>query len=229
VLDGRVALITGAPGNLGRAVAAAFAAAGATLIVLGRDEDSLRKAYGAGDARTMLAAADLADARSVGAALARHRRIDILCNLAGGFDMGPPVHETPDDLWDRMLDVNARTLVHTARAVVPGMLAARYGKIVNVAATAALAAKANMGAYAASKSAVVRLTESMSAELKDGGINVNCVLPSIIDTPQNRAAMPKADPGRWVSPGALAEVILFLASDKSSAIHGAAIPVTGLV
>jgi NAD(P)-dependent dehydrogenase (short-subunit alcohol dehydrogenase family) len=229
VLDGRVALITGAPGNLGRAVAAAFAAAGATLVVLGRDEDSLRKAYGAGDARTMLAAADLSDAPSVAAALARYPRIDVLCNLAGGFDMGPPVHETPDDLWDRMLDVNARTLVHTARAVVPGMLAARYGKIVNVAATAALAAKANMGAYAASKSAVVRLTESMSAELKDGGINVNCVLPSIIDTPQNRAAMPKADPGRWVSPGALAEVILFLASDKSSAIHGAAIPVTGLV
>lgn len=232
-LEGRTSLITGAAGNLGRAVAAAFASAGATLVLLGRDEKSLRAAYGAEHERCMFAAADLADAASVAnaarQALGRFRRIDILCNLAGGFDMGPPVHETPDELWDRMLDVNARTVLHMARAVVPGMLAARYGKIVNVSAMAALAGKANMGAYAAAKSAVIRITESLSAELRDKGINVNCVLPSIIDTPQNRAAMPTADPGRWVSPAALADVVLFLASDKSSAIHGAAIPVTGLV
>lgn len=233
MLDGRIALITGAAGNLGRAVAAAFASAGAGRVLLGRDEASLRSEYGAGDARTMLVGADLMDARSVsgavGQALARFGRIDILCNLAGGFDMGPPVHDTPDDLWDRMLDLNARTILRAARAVVPGMLSAGYGKIVNVAATGGLAGKANMGAYSVAKSAVIRLTESMSAELRDRGVNVNCVLPSIIDTPENRAAMPKADPGRWVSPRALAEVVLFLASDKSSAIHGAAIPVTGLV
>lgn len=233
MLAGRIALVTGAAGNLGRAVAAAFGSAGAALVLLGHDDASLRSAYGGGDARRMLVTADLTDAGSVAAAvqsaLARFGRIDALCNLAGGFEMGPPVHETPDDLWDRMLDLNARSVLHTARAVVPGMLAARYGKIVNVAATAALAGKANMGAYAAAKSAVIRLTESMSAELRDNGINVNCVLPSIIDTPQNRAAMPKADPGRWVSPQALAEVVLFLASEKSSAIHGAAIPVTGRV
>jgi NAD(P)-dependent dehydrogenase (short-subunit alcohol dehydrogenase family) len=109
------------------------------------------------------------------------------------------------------------------------MIAAGRGKIVNIGAVAALAGKANMGAYSASKSAVIRLTESMSAELRDKGINVNCVLPSIIDTPQNRADMPKADPLRWVGPDALAEVILFLASDAARAIHGAAIPVTGRV
>jgi NAD(P)-dependent dehydrogenase (short-subunit alcohol dehydrogenase family) len=232
MLENKVSLITGAAGNLGRAVAAAFASAGSTLVLLGRDPASLHAVYGPGDERRMLVAAELADSGSVAAAvqsaLSRLRRIDVLCNLAGGFEMGRPVHETSDETWERMLDVNARSILHTARAVVPAMLAARYGKIVNVAAAAALAGRANMGAYGAAKSAVIRLTESMSAELREHGINVNCVLPSIIDTPQNRAAMPKADPGRWVSPQALAEVVLFLASDKSSAIHGAAIPVTGL-
>jgi NAD(P)-dependent dehydrogenase (short-subunit alcohol dehydrogenase family) len=109
------------------------------------------------------------------------------------------------------------------------MIASRSGKIVNIAALAGLAGKANMGAYSASKSAVIRLTESMSAELRDKGINVNCILPSVIDTPQNRADMPGADPRRWVAPEALADVVLFLASDQARAIHGAAIPVTGLV
>jgi NAD(P)-dependent dehydrogenase (short-subunit alcohol dehydrogenase family) len=181
----------------------------------------------------MLVGADLADSGSVavaaGQVLARFGRIDIVCNLAGGFDMGPPVHQTPDELWERMLNVNVRTVLNTARAVVPGMISARYGKIVNVGAASALSGKPNMGAYTAAKSAVIRLTESLSAELRDKGINVNCVLPSIIDTPENRAAMPKADPSRWVSPEQLAEVVLFLASEKSVAIHGAAIPVTGLV
>ncbi len=156
-------------------------------------------------------------------------RIDVLCNIAGGFRMGHPVHETPEDTWELMLDLNAKSVIHTARAVVPGMIAAGYGKIVNIAALAGLAGKANMGAYSAAKSAVIRLTESMSAELRDKGINVNCILPSIIDTPQNRADMPGADPRRWVAPEALAEVVLFLASDAARAIHGAAIPVTGLV
>ncbi len=233
MLDGKVALITGAAGNLGRAVAQAFADAGARRVLLGRDEASLRKHYAADDARAMPVAADLVDSGSVavaiGQALARFPRIDILCNVAGGFDMGPPVHQTPDELWERMLDINVRTVLNSVRAVVPGMIAARYGKIVNVGAAAALSGKPNMGAYTAAKSAVIRLTESMSAELRDKGINVNCVLPSIIDTPENRAAMPKADASRWVAPRDLAEVIVFLASDKASAIHGAAIPVTGLV
>jgi NAD(P)-dependent dehydrogenase (short-subunit alcohol dehydrogenase family) len=233
VLDGKVALITGAAGNLGRAVAQTFAAAGASLVVVGRSEASLRPAYGEGDARTMLVGADLADSGSVavaaGQVLARFGRIDIVCNLAGGFDMGPPVYQTPDELWERMLNVNVRTVLNTARAIVPGMISARRGKIVNVGAASALSGKPNMGAYTAAKSAVIRLTESLSAELRDKGINVNCVLPSIIDTPENRAAMPKADPSRWVSPQQLAEVVLFLASEKSAAIHGAAIPVTGLV
>ena len=227
--SGKICLITGAAGNLGRAVASAFAAEGASLILMDHAEEHLRSAYGGEDKARRFALADLRDAQSVARAFPAGTRIDILCNIAGGFRMGQPVHETSDDTWDLMLGLNAKSVVNCARAVVPGMLAAGGGKIVNVAALAGLSGKANMGAYIASKSAVIRLTETMSAELHDKGINVNCILPSTIDTPQNRKDMPKADPKRWVAPEALAEVVLFLCSDAARAIHGAAIPVNGLV
>lgn len=227
--SGKTCLITGAAGNLGRAVAQAFASEGASLILMDLHEEHLRSAYGGEVAGRRFALADLRDAQSVARALPAGTRIDILCNIAGGFRMGQPVHETPEDMWELMLGLNAKSVVNCARAVVPGMLAAGRGKIVNIAALAGLAGKANMGPYSASKSAVIRLTESMSAELRDKGVNVNCILPSIIDTPQNRADMPKADPRRWVAPEALADVVLFLASDAARAIHGAAIPVSGLV
>ena len=231
--EGKTCLVTGAAGNLGRAVAAAFASTGAALVLLGRDEKSLRTVLGNRGERSLFLEADLLDAAAVAnavrTAVDRFGRIDVLCNIAGGFRMGHPVHETPEDTWELMLDLNAKSVINTARAVVPRMIAAGQGKIVNIAALAGLGGKANMGAYSAAKSAVIRLTESMSAELRDKGINVNCILPSIIDTPQNRADMPGADPRRWVAPEALAEVVLFLASDAARAIHGAAIPVTGLV
>ena len=231
--EAKTCLITGAAGNLGRAVGAAFASAGASLVLLGRELKNLRAVYGDKPERVLLLEVDLlsadAVARAVETALQRFPRIDVLCNIAGGFRMGHPVHETSEDTWGLMLDLNAKSVINTARAVVPGMIASRSGKIVNIAALAGLGGKANMGAYSASKSAVIRLTESMSAELRDKGINVNCVLPSIIDTPQNRADMPGADPRRWVSPEALADVVTFLASDRARAIHGAAIPVAGLV
>ena len=227
--QGKVCLVTGAAGNLGRAVAAAFAAAGASLLLMDHQVEHLRSAYGSEGEGKRFALADLRDAQSVARALPAGTRIDVLCNIAGGFRMGQAVHETTDETWDLMLGLNAKSVVNCARAVVPGMLAAGQGKIVNVAALAGLSGKANMGAYIASKSAVIRLTESMSAELRDKGINVNCILPSTIDTPQNRADMPKADPRRWVKPEALADVVLFLASDAARAIHGAAIPVNGLV
>jgi NAD(P)-dependent dehydrogenase (short-subunit alcohol dehydrogenase family) len=143
--------------------------------------------------------------------------------------MGEAVHETAPETWEFLFDLNARSFVNVAKVVVPQLLERGSGKIVTVGAAAAAKGVAQMGAYCASKSALVRLTEAMSAELKDRNINVNCVLPSIIDTPDNRAAMPDADPARWVAPQALAEVIVFLASDGASAIHGAAIPVTGRV
>ena len=225
-------IITGAAGNLGRAVAAAFAERGALLVLVDRNREHLRSAFGEESDKRVYATADLLDPESVNAvartALDRASRIDVLCNLAGGFRMGEALHETPDDAWDFMLEVNARTLLHTARAVVPHMIAGGGGRIVNVGAYAAQKGVARMAAYVAAKSAVIRMTEAMAAELREKNINVNCVLPTVIDTPENRRAMPDADPSRWVAPGDLAQVIVFLASAQARAIHGAAIPVTGL-
>lgn len=224
-------LVTGAGGNLGRALAQLFAQRGARLVLLERDGAHLRQVYGGDNERQLLLQADLlvqgqVDA-AVSAAQERFGGIDVLCNIAGGFRMGPPVHETPDADWDFLFGLNAKSVVHAVRAVVPGMMASGGGRIVNVAANSALKGVAGMAAYCASKDAVIRITEAMAAELKDKGINVNCVLPGVIDTPENRAAMPDADPGRWVSPDALAEVIAFLASAGARAINGAAIPVVG--
>jgi len=127
------------------------------------------------------------------------------------------------------MGLNAHSVLNMARATVPVMIAQKHGKIVNIGAGAGQQGAARMGAYSASKSVVIRLTESMAAELKGHGINVNCVMPSIIDTPRNRADMPDADFSSWVNPDALARVIGFLASADAAPIHGAAIPVSGLV
>ncbi len=225
-------LITGACGNLGRAVASTFAASGWSLVLLDRDQAQLTRIYGADTERQLSLPANLLEASAVDAAvqqaLGQFGRIDVLCNLAGGFRMGEAVHETSDATWNFLMDLNVRSVLHTARAVVPAMLAAGGGRIVNVGAGAAGKGGAHMGAYAAAKSAVARLTESMAAELREKGVHVNCVLPSIIDTPENRKDMPEADPSRWVSPQSLAGVIAFLASDAARDIHGASVPVTGL-
>lgn len=230
----RTVLITGAAGNVGRAVADSFARAGDSLVLLDRSADVLERAFAGPDAAAdrMLVAVDLLQAddvaQAVGRAAAQFGRIDVLCNLAGGFTMGTPVHATGDADWQRMQDLNVRTVLNMARAVVPLMVQRGRGKIINVGANAARRGAAQMGAYIASKAEVLRLTETMAAELRELGINVNCVMPSIIDTPQNRADMPDADPKRWVAPEALAAVIAFLASDAADAVHGACIPVTGL-
>jgi NAD(P)-dependent dehydrogenase (short-subunit alcohol dehydrogenase family) len=221
----RTVVLTGASGNLGRAVATAFADAGANVVLLDVKPPSE-------SAKQVFIQTNLFDPQSVQAAadstLQRFGRIDVLCNLAGGFRMGAPVHETSAQDWDFLFNLNARTVLYTAKAFVPAMLKGGGGKIVNVGAYAAQKGAARMGAYIASKSAVIRLTETMAAELREQNINVNCVLPTIIDTPENRAAMPDADPRKWVAPQDLAAVVLFLASDAARAIHGAALPVTGL-
>jgi NAD(P)-dependent dehydrogenase (short-subunit alcohol dehydrogenase family) len=230
----RVVVVTGAAGNLGGAVARAFQAAGARLVLVDRRTDRLPSLFPelAGSPDHFLATSiDLTDADAVQGmvdeVLGRFGRIDVLVNAAGGYRAGTPVHETPMETWDFMLDLNARTVFTVSRAVIPAMLEQGAGKIVNVAARAALKGGGKSAAYSASKSAVVRLTESMAAELKQRGVHVNCVLPGTIDTPQNRAAMPKADTSRWVTPEALADVMLFLASDAARAVHGAAVPVYG--
>ena len=225
-------LVTGASGNLGKAVTHAFGRQGARLVLIDRHPEKLAAAFGRETDSLVFAGADLLDPaqveRAARTATERFGRIDVLCNIAGGFRMGARVHETSAEDWDFLFGINVRTLLNAAHAVVPRMLAAGGGKIINVGAAAALRGVAEMGAYCAAKSAVIRITESMAAELREKNINVNCVLPTVIDTPENRAAMPDADPARWVAPEDLAQVFVFLASPAARAIHGAAIPVSSL-
>ncbi|MGQ3027463.1 MAG: SDR family NAD(P)-dependent oxidoreductase [Ferrovibrionaceae bacterium] len=225
-------VVTGAAGNLGRAVARHFADRGARLALLDHDQARLLQAYGPDHANRACLQVDLTDQASVDqaieAAAAKFGRIDGLIAIAGGFRMGEQVHELSDKTWSFLMDINAGTLLRTVHAVVPRLISGGGGKIVTVGARAALAGAAEMGAYTAAKAAVIRLTEAMSAELKGRNINVNGVLPSIIDTPENRQAMPAADPAKWVAPADLAAVIGFLASDAGRALHGAIVPVSGL-
>jgi NAD(P)-dependent dehydrogenase (short-subunit alcohol dehydrogenase family) len=231
----RIVIVTGAAGNLGSAVARAFQAAGARLVLVDHKADRLPQLFPdlAGSPDHFLATSvDLTDEhavkRMVEETLERFGRIDVLVNTAGGYQGGTPIHETSLEAWDFMFNINARTVLIASRAVIPAMLQQETGRVVNVASRSALQGSARSAAYSAAKSAVLRLTETMSAELKKSGINVNCVMPSTIDTPQNRATMPKADTSRWVEPAAIADVILFLASEAARAVHGAAIPVYGL-
>jgi NAD(P)-dependent dehydrogenase (short-subunit alcohol dehydrogenase family) len=232
---GRVVLVTGAGGNLGRAVASAFRAAGAKTVLVDRDAKRLRQLFPElqGSSDHMLAGGtDLMAPGDLDGVVARavelFGRLDVLVNCVGGFRAGQPLHETPMETWDLLLDLNLRTTLVAARAVLPTMLAQGYGKIITIAARAAMAGAANMAAYAAAKAAVLRLTESLAAEVKHAGVNVNCVLPGTLDTPQNRRERPDADFSKWVTPEAVACVILFLASDSARAIHGAAVPAYGL-
>jgi NAD(P)-dependent dehydrogenase (short-subunit alcohol dehydrogenase family) len=228
----RVVMVTGAAGNLGRAIAHVFAATGDRLVLVDLNAESLRDSSDGAVGEVLLAPADLLQqeeaGRAVDAALQRFGRIDVLCNVAGGFRMGEAVHETSDSTWDLLFDLNTRTLLHAVRAAVPQMIANGVGKIVNVASFSAQRGLAQMGPYTASKAVVIRLTEAMSGELRAHGINVNCVLPTTLDTPENRRAMPDADPTEWVTPEDLAQVIAFLSSEGARAVHGASIPVTGL-
>lgn len=232
---GRVVVVTGAAGNLGVAVARAFQNAGASLALVDRSSDRLPRLFpdlANSPNHLFTPPTDVTDSDSVADAVEkiinRFGRIDALINTVGGYHAGIPLHKTLIDDWEFMLNLNARSVFIVCRAIIPQMLKQNQGRIVSVASRAALAGEALNAAYSVSKTAVVRLTESMDAELKDHGVNVNCVMPGMIDTPQNRAAMPGADFSKWVAPEAIADVILFLASDGARAIHGAAIPVYGL-
>jgi len=221
-LNGRHLLITGAAGGLGSAVSQRARELGATLSLV---DLSMPAGADAEQWRVI----DLLDQRSVASALADVPDVDTLVHLAGGFDMGPAVHELSDENLASMISINVTTLLNMARVIIPRMIARGSGSIVTVGALSALKGQGQMSAYTAAKSMVMRLTESMSAELRDKGINVNCVLPSTIDTPANRRDMPDADFAKWVSGRELADVICFLGSGAASAIHGALVPVAGRV
>ena len=232
--SGRVAIVTGVSGNLGAAVATAFQQAGANLVLVDRAPDRLQRLFPTlsnSPDHYLATSIDLTDAEAVDAmveaTISRFGRIDVLANAVGGYRAGKPVHETLWQDWEFLLTLNAKTAFLTSKAVVPHMLDQGSGKIVHVSARSALRGGARSVAYSASKCAVVRLVESLAAELRHDNINVNCVLPGTIDTPQNRQAMPKADHARWVPPEAIADVMLFLASDAAWAVNGAAVPVYG--
>jgi NAD(P)-dependent dehydrogenase (short-subunit alcohol dehydrogenase family) len=224
-------MITGAAGNLGRSVAHAFRADGANLVLVDRQLAALQSAFRAEDSRQMFAPADLLDAAAVQGvvteAVGRFGRIDVLCHLAGGFRMGEAVHAMGDETWQWLFDINVRTLLHAVRAVVPAMLVAGGGHIVTVGALSSRQGLPLMGAYCAAKDAVARLSESMAAELGGKNIRVNCVQPSVIDTPENRAAMPDADTSAWVAPADIAQAMLWLSSGRARAVQGVMLPLCG--
>lgn len=227
-------LVTGAAGALGRATVAALRARGDRVVLVDRELSFLHSAFpeGSSDPRCLMLAADVTDVASMqhaaSVAIRDFGRIDALVHIAGGFAMGEGVHELSRQQWDSMMNLNAWSFVACAHAVVPHMRAAGQGRIVAISARSAARGEARMSAYIASKSALQRLVESLSAEVREHGIAVNSIAPSIIDTPANREAMPDADPARWVSPQTLADTILHLTSGSAGAIHGQHLVVSGL-
>jgi NAD(P)-dependent dehydrogenase (short-subunit alcohol dehydrogenase family) len=224
-------VVTGAFGALGSAVARAFLGTGARLALVDVSMPSAdMHAEFAGAGHMVLGGADLADEEATRKAMAaiamRFGGIDVLVNVAGGFRW-EQIGDGEIETWDALYTMNLRSAVVACKCALPAMLERGAGRIINIGAGAATKAGLGMGAYAASKSGVQRLTEALAEEVKEQQITVNAILPGIIDTPRNRHDMPKADFTRWVSPDAIAKVILFLASQDAAPITGAAIPVFG--
>ena len=222
--------MTGAFGALGAAVARRFAGRGARLGLLGRQGVPAWAAQEFGAPHVLLGGVDLTVPEAAGTAMravaAAGGGFQVLVNVAGGFRW-ETLAEGDVSTWDLMFATNLKTSVVASKAALPYLLAADRGRIVNVGAGAAARAGAGMGAYAASKAGVERLTEALAAELRDRNVTVNAVLPGIMDTEANRAAMPDADVTRWVEPEAVADVVVFLASDAARAVTGAAVRVFG--
>jgi NAD(P)-dependent dehydrogenase (short-subunit alcohol dehydrogenase family) len=230
----KVALVAGGTGGLGRSVSLAFLNHGATVAVTWRhEEEFLQLKNAAGDLASRLAGfqADVTDPLGaltlVEQIISRFNRIDVLVNTVGGYAGGIPLWKLEPDVFERMLTLNLRASFALAKAVVPPMIARKSGALINVAAKAAWDHAAGASAYSASKAAAVALMDSLAADLFGTGVRVNSILPSIIDTEANRGAMPKADFAKWPKPQDIANVIVFLASDEASVIHGASIPVFG--
>jgi NAD(P)-dependent dehydrogenase (short-subunit alcohol dehydrogenase family) len=229
-LQGKRVAVTGAFGSLGVAVVNVLQAAGAQVAAIDRADAppapvSLGKAH-------LLGGIDLSDASAAKTTLTRAAQalggLDALVNIAGAFRW-EKLEGGSLDTWDLLYRINLRTAVAASEAALPFLIKSHGGRIINIGAMGAIKAAAGMGAYAASKAGVAKLTEALAEELKDRGITVNALLPSTIDTPPNRADMPKADFERWVKPEQIADAIVFLLSDHASAITGALIPIAGRV
>ena len=226
----RTVVVTGGTGALGRAVVERFLAAGDLLVVpwlikTEREEvaEIFARSVRSGD--VTLIDADIATEEGANRVAAEAPEVEVLVNAAGGFGGGEPVYESPMDIWDRMYRINLRTAVAMARAVLPGMIRRKRGSIINVASQAAFTRPAGIAAYSASKAGVLVFTETLQRELASTALRVNAISPTTIDTPANRASMPKADFASWTPPARIAEVIFWLASEESRAVRGAVVPV----
>jgi NAD(P)-dependent dehydrogenase (short-subunit alcohol dehydrogenase family) len=231
-VTGRVAIVTGGAGALGLSVTRRFLGAGAVVAipyVVPAEADALRTAIAADQAARLVAEhVDVMDETALGGFVervrARHRRIDVLVNLVGGF-AGGDLAATSLVEWRRLMDLNLTSVVVACRAVLPEMTRARYGRIVNVASRAVLAPSGGFIAYTVGKAAVMTLTQALAQEVRAQGVTVNAVAPSTMDTPGNRQAMPDADRSTWVSTDAVAAAIAFLASEEAGGVSGAVVPV----
>ncbi len=231
-LTNRIAIITGAGGTLGRAVTRTFLENKARVIACDVNENALKELADSSPRDTLdCITTDLMSEKSIVAmtqdVVGRYGKIDVLVNLAGGYLGGVPIAETTEEQWDFMMNLNLKTVFLCGKSVFPIMQRQKYGRIVNVAARPGLRGEPGIAAYSASKAGVINFTQALAAEGLEFNINANAVLPSIIDTPPNRAGMPDADFSAWVSPENLANVILFLASEASASTSGAALPVYG--
>jgi len=226
--SGKVIAVTGAFGAMGAAVAATLAGFGAQVARL----DHAPVPPGSSSGSLSYGGIDLADDAAAVSAIQRivqeTGRLDGLVNIAGGFRF-ETLEQGMLETWDSQYRMNLRTAVACCKAALPHLLKSGHGRIINIGALGALKAGAGMGAYAASKAGIAKLTEALADELKDRGTTVNALLPSTLDTPRNRLDMPTADFSRWVTPAAIGEVIAFLISDSAGAITGALIPVAGRV
>jgi len=233
-VTGRVTLITGGTGTLGRAVTGGFVEAGAAVAVTFRKESEVPESRAAladhGQAPIFIQADVSREAevqRTVESVARRFGRVDILLHLVGGYVGDLPVAQTPEETWERMLTTNLKSAFLCCKHVVPIMQGNRWGRIVTVSSRAAVKVFPGIAAYAAAKAGLLAFTEVLAAEVRADGITVNSVLPSVIDTPANRRAMPGADPSPWVKPEEIARLMLFLCTDAAKEISGAAIPIYG--
>jgi len=236
MIQDRVVLVTGATGAVGRVVARAVAQSGARLALTARQPQALAALaaeLALPDERVLAHAADLAVADEVQALIAaiaaRWGGVDALLNVAGGWSGGARLADLTEADWDAALDMNLRSAFLINRAVLPYMASRGWGRIVNVASRAAESPTARQAAYNVAKAGGVALTGSIAAEYRRQGIAANVILPSIIDTPANRAQMPDGDASRWVKPEELAQLMLYLCSDEAGGLNGASIPVYGRV
>jgi len=227
MLNSKVVLITGASGGLGADVTKAFLDAGATVIGVSRSIKQSAFQQASFVAVPAEISSSAAASEVVTNVIGRFQRIDIFIHLVGGYEGGKPLHETDGMVLDRMLEMNLRSLFRMLHAVLPQMRAQRSGRIIAVGSKAAVEPAPMVAAYGASKAALVSLIRSVAAENKDMGISVNAVLPATMDTPANRAAMPSADPAKWVQTAQVAQLLVSLAGDLLSQVSGAVIPIYG--